>query len=148
MPEITPIRVMIVDDHVMVRDSLRVYLSIFADIEVVAEANSGEQALSLCAQAKPDVILLDMVMPGMDGSTATQALRQDCPSAQVMVLTSFPEGNLAHQALQAGAIGCLHKDGQPEELVAAIRASRNNKLIIEPQNNPTSITLPAPAGYD
>jgi DNA-binding NarL/FixJ family response regulator len=115
---------MIVDDHVMVRDSLKVYLLIFDDIEVVAEAGSGEEALSLCAQTKPDLILLDMVMPGMDGPTTAQALRQRCPWAQVMVLTSFPEGNLAQQALQAGAVGCLYKDAQPEELVAAIRAIR------------------------
>ena len=124
-----PIQVMIVDDHILVRDSLKIYLLIFNDIEVVAEANSGEQALSLCAQAKPDVILLDMVMPGMDGPTTTQALREHYPSAQVIVLTSFQEGNLAQQALQAGAIGCLYKDARPEELVAAIRASRDKRAI-------------------
>jgi DNA-binding NarL/FixJ family response regulator len=124
-----PIQVMIVDDHILVRDSLKIYLLIFNDIEVVAEANSGEQALSLCAQAKPDVILLDMVMPGMDGPTTTQALREHYPSAQVIVLTSFQEGNLAQQALQAGAISCLYKDAQPEELVAAIRASRDKRAI-------------------
>src|SRR5262245_44464137 len=124
-----PIQVMIVDDHILVRDSLKIYLLIFNDIKVVAEANSGEQALSLCAQTKPDVILLDMVMPGMDGPTTTQALREQYPSAQVIVLTSFQEGNLAQQALQAGAIDCLYKDAQPEELVAAIRASRDKRAI-------------------
>ena len=124
-----PIQVMIVDDHILVRDSLKTYLLIFNDIEVVAEANSGEQALSLCAKVKPEVILLDMVMPGMDGPTTTQALRQQCPSAQVIVLTSFQEGNLAQQALQAGAIRCLYKDTHPEELVAAIRAIRAKGAI-------------------
>jgi DNA-binding NarL/FixJ family response regulator len=124
MEEATPIHVMIVDDHVMVRDSLKIYLLIFNDIKVVAEANSGEQALSLCTQAKPDVILLDMILPGIDGPTTAQALRQLCPSAQVLILTSFPQRNLDQQALQAGAVGCLYKDAQPEELVAAIRATR------------------------
>jgi NarL family two-component system response regulator LiaR len=114
---------MIVDDHVMVRDSLKLFLLTFDDLEVVAEASSGEQALNLCLQFQPDVILMDMVMPGIDGPTTTQALRETCPLAKVLVLTSFPEGTLVQQALQAGAVGYLFKDVPPEELVAAIRAA-------------------------
>jgi DNA-binding NarL/FixJ family response regulator len=116
----------------MVRDSLKLFLLIFEDLKVVAEASSGEEAVTLAVQIQPDVILLDMVMPGMDGPTTTRALRETCPEAKVLILTSFPEGSLVQQALQAGAIGYLFKDVQPEELVAAIRAVHAGRSPSDP----------------
>ena len=115
------IRVMIVDDHLMVRDGLRVFLSAHDDLEVVAEAVDGAQALELCAQAKPDVILMDIVMPGMDGPAATRQIRQQFPQIQVIALTSFVEEDLVQRVLQAGAIGYLLKDVHADQLAQAIR---------------------------
>jgi NarL family two-component system response regulator LiaR len=118
---------MIVDDHAMVRDGLKVFFFIFKDIEVVGEADNGEKALALCAQVQPDVVLMDMMMPGMDGATATRAIRQLYPHIQIIALTSFPEESLVPQAIQAGAIGYLLKDVQAEELVTAIRAAHTGR---------------------
>ena len=104
MSEQNCIRVMIVDDHAVVRSGLRFFMLTFDDIELVAEADSGEEALRLCDKSQPDVILMDMVMPGMDGATATQAIRERYPHVQVIALTSFKEEDLVQRALQAGAI--------------------------------------------
>jgi NarL family two-component system response regulator LiaR len=123
MPAPHPIRLLIADDHEMVRESLKLFLLTFKDIDVVAEASNGEGALKLCAQLQPDVILMDMVMPEMDGPTTIRRLREICPSTKVLVLTSFPPDSLIQEALQAGATGYLFKEGSPEELVAAIRAA-------------------------
>jgi NarL family two-component system response regulator LiaR len=107
------IRLLIVDDHAMVRLGLTVFLRPYTDLEVVGEASSGDEALHLCGQAHPDVVLMDLVMPGMDGVTATQ----------VIALTSFGKEEMVRAALQAGAIGYLFKDVSSEELVQAIRAA-------------------------
>lgn len=123
MNQSNPIRVMIVDDHLVVRSGLATFLLTCDDMELVGEAADGEQALRLCIQAKPDVILMDLVMPGMDGATATQRIRAECPDIQVIILTSFKDQELVQGALKAGAIGYLLKDLTAEELANAVRAA-------------------------
>ncbi|MFL5807462.1 MAG: response regulator [Roseiflexaceae bacterium] len=117
------IRVLIVDDHAVVRGGLNFFLSTTDDIEVVGEAADGEQALRLCAQLHPDVVLMDMLMPQMDGFTAIQHIRQRYPDIRAIALTSFLEGEFVQRALQAGASGYLLKDVQARELANAIRAA-------------------------
>jgi two-component system, NarL family, response regulator LiaR len=121
------IRVMIVDDHAVVRSGLSTFLLTCDDMELVGEAGSGEQALRLCSHARPDVVLMDLVMPGMDGATATRLIREQCPEIQVVALTSFKERELVQGALQAGAIGYLLKDISADELASAIRAAYAGK---------------------
>ena len=113
-----PIRVMLVDDHTMVRRGLATFLKVFDDLQLAGEAESGEAAIQLCAEVLPDVILMDMVMPEMDGAAATRAIRQQFPQVQVIALTSFKEGELVKNALEAGAIGYLLKDVSADELGA------------------------------
>jgi len=127
MTDLKQIRVMLVDDHAVVRSGLSTFLMTCDDMELVGEASSGEQAISLCPQAKPDVVLMDLVMTGMDGATATQKIREQCPEIQVIVLTSFKEQELVHGALHAGAIGYLLKDVSADELANAIRAAYAGK---------------------
>jgi NarL family two-component system response regulator LiaR len=125
------IRVMIVDDHLMVRDGIRTFLSVYDDLEVVAEAENGEQALALCTQLQPDVILMDILMPGMDGPSTTQQIREKFHDIMVIALTSFVEDELVQSALQAGAIGYLLKDVQPDRLAQAIREANQGRGIID-----------------
>jgi two-component system, NarL family, response regulator LiaR len=127
------IRVMIVDDHSVVRRGLATFLLTCDDMELVGEASSGEQALSLCPEVKPDVILMDLVMPGMDGATATRLIREKCPEIQVIALTSFKEQELITGALQAGAIGYLLKDVSAAELASAIKAGSSGKPTLAPE---------------
>ena len=117
------IRVMIVDDHKIVRSGLGAFLLVFDDLELVAEADGGKQALELCEQVQPDVVLMDLVMPGMDGVQATQIIRQRHPQVQVIALTSFKDHELVQRAMQAGAISYLLKDIDADELAKAIRAA-------------------------
>jgi two-component system, NarL family, response regulator LiaR len=117
------IRVLRVDDHAVVRSGLSFFLSTTDDIEVVGEAADGVQALRLCAQLQPDVVLMDMVMPQMDGFTAMQQIRQRYPAIRVIALTSFLDGEFVQRALQGGASGYLLKDVQARDLADAIRAA-------------------------
>ena len=125
--------VMLVDDHAVVRSGLATFLMTCDDMELVGEASSGEQALSLCTKTKPDVVLMDLVMPGMDGATATRKIKEQCPETQVIALTSFKEQELVQGALQAGAIGYLLKDVSAEELANAIRAAYAGKPTLAPE---------------
>lgn len=127
------IRVMLVDDHAVVRSGLSTFLMTCDDMELVGEAASGEQALQICSRAKPDVILMDLVMPGMDGATTTRMIRERCPEIQVIVLTSFKEQELVQGALQAGAIGYLLKDVSADELANAVRAAYAGKPTLAPE---------------
>lgn len=127
------IRVMLVDDHAVVRSGLATFLMACDDMELVGEAESAEQALARCPLARPDVVLMDLVMPGMDGATATRQLRERCPGVQVIVLTSFKDEQLVHDALQAGAIGYLLKDVTAAELASAIRAASMGKPTLAPE---------------
>jgi two-component system, NarL family, response regulator LiaR len=128
-----PIRVMLVDDHTMVRRGLATMLSVFDDLQLAGEAESGEAAIRLCAEIIPDVILMDMAMPLMDGAMATHAIRQQFPHVQVLALTSFREGDRVRKALEAGAIGYLLKDVTADELVRAIRAAHAGRATLSPE---------------
>jgi NarL family two-component system response regulator LiaR len=133
MTKTRPIRVMIVDDHAMLRGGLRLFLQTFDDLELVGEANGGEHAIELCGEADPDVILMDMVMPVMDGATATAAVREAHPDVQVIALTSFYDQDLVERALQAGAIGYLLKNVSAEELAQAIRNAHAGRPTLAPE---------------
>jgi two-component system, NarL family, response regulator LiaR len=127
------IRVMLVDDHAVVRSGLSTFLMTCEDMEMVGEASSGEQALAIYEKVKPDVIMMDLAMPGMDGATATRMIREKHPEIQVIVLTSFKEQELVEGALQAGAIGYLLKDVSAMELANAIRAANAGKPTLAPE---------------
>lgn len=130
MSEQRPIRVMIVDDHDMVRSGLKSFLRAFDDLEMVGEASSGEQAISLCAEVEPDVILMDMVMPGMDGAETTRHIRQHNPRIQIIALTVFQEGDLVERAIKAGAISYLLKKVTAPQLAQGIRDAYAGKSIL------------------
>ena len=128
-----PIRVMLVDDHTMVRRGLAAFLKAFDDLELAGEAESGAAAIQLCGEILPDVVLMDMVMPDMDGATATRAIRRQFPQVQVIALTSFKEGELIKKTLEAGAIGYLLKDVSADELARAIRAAHAGRTTLSPE---------------
>ena len=123
MSENETIRVLIVDDHMMMRTGLRYTLSSFADFELVGEAVSGSEAIQMCPSVKPDVILMDMVMPGMDGVDTTIRIKELYPEIQIIALTSFQEKDMIERAIQAGAIGYLLKNVDAQELARAIRSA-------------------------
>jgi len=132
-PSSACIRVLVVDDHTMVRRGLATFLKIFDDLELAGEAASGQEAIQLCARLQPDVVLMDMVMPDMDGASATRLIRKESPSVQVLALTSFKEEILVQSALQAGAIGYLLKDVSADELAQAIRAAHAGRSTLSPE---------------
>jgi NarL family two-component system response regulator LiaR len=146
-----PIRVMLVDDHDMVRRGLATFLRVKADLELVGEACNGQEALQVCEQAQPDVILMDLVMPAMDGLTATRTIRKRFPRVQVIALTSFHEKELVQKALQAGAISYLLKNVSVDELADAIRAAHTGRPTLAPEATQALIQAasqgPAP-GHD
>ena len=127
------IRVLVVDDHAMVRRGLATFLKVFEDLELVGEAASGKAAIQMCAQLQPDVVLMDMVMPDMDGATATRVIKKQSPQVQVLALSSFKEEILVQSALQAGAIGYLLKDVSAEELAQAIRLAQAGRTTLSPE---------------
>lgn len=130
MNDSKPIRVMIVDDHGMVRRGLVAYLISDPDLEVVAEARDGQEAIQLCEQFQPDVILMDLVMPELSGVAATRIIHNRWPEVQVIALTSFQEKELVQEALQAGAISYLLKNVSGEDLAEAIRASYAGRRML------------------
>ena len=132
MTEATTIRVMIVDDHPVVRMGIRFALRAFSDIEVVGEAGSGLEAIDVGVQIQPDVVLMDLVMPGMNGVETTNTLREVCPKTHVLALTSFQEGQLVQEALHAGAIGYLLKDVSVDELARAVRLADQGQPSLAP----------------
>jgi NarL family two-component system response regulator LiaR len=117
----------------MVRRGLATFLKVFDDLELAGEADGGQAAIQLCAQLQPDVVLMDMVMPDMDGATATRLIRGQSESIQVIALTSFKEEILVQSALQAGAIGYLLKDVSADELAQAIRAGYAGRATLSPE---------------
>jgi len=146
-----PIRVLVVDDHAMLRRGLVTFLLSFDDLELVGEAADGAEALRLCEQVQPDVVLMDLVMPKMDGSTATRAIRGRYPQVQVIALTSFREEELVQAALEAGAIGYLLKNVPAEELAEAIRAAHAGRPTLAPEAAEALIhaaTHPPAPGHD
>jgi NarL family two-component system response regulator LiaR len=128
-----PIRILLADDHNVVRQGLRMFLGLDADLEVVGEASDGAEALRLAKELKPDVVLMDLVMPVMDGIAATRAIRSDLTDVEVIALTSVLEDASVVAAIRAGAIGYLLKDTQADELCRAIRAAAAGQVQLSPQ---------------
>jgi NarL family two-component system response regulator LiaR len=127
------IRVFLVDDHAVVRQGLRAFLQAFDDLALIGEAESGEAAIQSCTADPPDVILMDMIMPGLDGVAATRAILQAQPAIRVIALTSFVDDSLVQQVIQAGAISYLLKSVEADELAAAIRAAHAGQSILAPE---------------
>jgi two-component system, NarL family, response regulator LiaR len=129
----TRIRIMLVDDHAVVRSGLGAFLSVNQDLELVGEAENGEQAVVRAGLLKPDVILMDLMMPVMDGVAATAAIKKQNPATKIIALTSFQEDELVRNALKAGAVGYLMKNITARELAAAIRAAKDGKVTLSPE---------------
>lgn len=127
------IHVLIVDDHAVVRSGLRTFLRVFPDLKTVGEAANGEEACEKCAQLKPDVVLMDMVMPGMDGVAAIRSIHPAHPEIQFIALTSFRDDEYVRGALQAGAISYLLKNVSADELADAIRAAYRGRSTLAPE---------------
>ncbi len=127
------IRVMLVDDHAVVRSGLSAFLMVNPDLELVGEAEDGQQAVTRAGLLQPDVILMDLMMPVLDGIAATQAIKRQYPAIQIIALTSFQEDELVQGALKAGAVGYLMKDVTARELAAAIRAAKAGKMTLSPE---------------
>jgi len=126
------IKVLIVDDHQVVRQGLRTFLELHEDINVVGEAENGISAVEMVSQLQPDVVLMDLVMPNMDGITATQKIRSSGSPAKIIALTSFSEDDKVFPAIQAGAASYLLKDVSPDDLVDAIRAVHHGEARLHP----------------
>jgi NarL family two-component system response regulator LiaR len=151
MSESTSIRVMIVDDHGMVRRGLVAYLRNKPGIALVAEARDGQEALELCERVRPDVILMDLVMPVLGGVAATRIIRQRWPQVQVIALTSFKDKGLVQDALQAGAISYLLKNVSGDDLAEAIRGAFAGRPTLAPEAIQSLIQLDEPGptlGHD
>jgi DNA-binding NarL/FixJ family response regulator len=127
------IRVLITDDHGVVRQGLRMFLSLDPDVDVVGEAENGEEALNMARELHPDVVLMDLLMPVMDGIEATEAIRAELPEVEVVALTSVLEDVSVTGAVKAGAIGYLLKDTQAEELHRAIRGAAEGRVQLAPE---------------
>lgn len=127
------ITVLLVDDHKMVRQGVRAFLQAQADIEVVAEADSGETAVTLAAQHAPDVVLMDLVMPGMDGVTATRLVKAQSPRTQIIMLTSYHQDEHIFPAIRAGALSYLLKDIEPAALAEAVRQAAQGEAVLHPR---------------
>ena len=123
---------LIVDDHAVVREGLRAFLELQEGIEVAGEAVDGEAAIEAAVRLRPDVILMDLVMPRLEGVSAMRSLRQTVPDARVIVLTSFLDDDKLLPALRAGAAGYLLKNAEPQEVVRAVRAAHAGKALLDP----------------
>lgn len=128
-----PIRVMIVDEHSMLRKGITVFLKNQPDIQVVGEAGNGQEAVEQCEQLLPDVILMDLMMPVMDGVAATRIIHKQHPKVQVVALTTFQDSRLVHDALEAGAIGYLIKNVSGDDLAEAIRSAHAGRPTLAPE---------------
>ncbi len=133
MVEPGPIRVLIVDDHVLVRNGLRQFIDTFDDFILVGEARNGAEAVAICQANSPDVVLMDLIMPVMDGREATRQIIQHNPGVKIIVLTSFQELDLVEQSLQAGAMSYLLKNVSIEELAQAIRSAHAGRSTLAPE---------------
>ncbi|MDQ3943626.1 MAG: response regulator transcription factor [Actinomycetota bacterium] len=133
MTDAQEIRVLVVDDHPVVRQGLRAFLDTRDGMAVVGEAGDGEAAIAEAARLRPDVILMDLLMPGTDGLTAIGRIRAADPGARILVLTSFSSADQVVPAVRAGAAGYLLKDAAPEEVEAAVRAVHRGEARLDPQ---------------
>jgi len=143
------VRVMIVDDHAVVRSGLSAFLMAYDDLEFVGEAAGGAEAVAKCRTCAPDVVLMDLVMPEIDGAQATKLIRDECPHVQVIALTSYKEEELVQAALKAGAISYLLKNVSAEELARAIHAAHAGRSTLAPEAAQVLIkAATGPAGPD
>ncbi len=145
------IRVLVVDDHHMVRKGLIALFDNFDDFEVVGDAGDGQAGVMLAQRYKPDIVLMDMIMPGMDGSTATQLIRDSCPDTQVIALTSVSDDATIQSALKAGAISYLMKNVSVDELAQAVRKAHQGKSTLAPEATQALISAtrrPPEIGHD
>ena len=126
------IRIIIADDHSVVRQGLKMFLGLDPDLEIIGEAENGAEAVKMARELQPDVVLMDMLMPVMDGITATQHIRQEMPDTEVIALTSVLEDGAVIGAVKAGAIGYLLKDTQADELRAAIKSAAAGQVQLSP----------------
>jgi NarL family two-component system response regulator LiaR len=127
------VRILIADDHRVVRQGLRVFLSLDPELAVVGEAENGEEALLMARELEPDVVLMDLLMPVVDGIEATKAIRAELPDVEVLALTSVLEDAVVTRVIKAGAIGYLLKDSEPEELHRAIRGAASGRVQLAPE---------------
>ncbi|HEY0574221.1 MAG TPA: response regulator transcription factor [Pseudonocardia sp.] len=128
-----PVRVLIADDHSVVRQGLRMFLKLDPELEVVGEASNGAEAIQMARALTPDVVLMDLLMPGTDGIAATQRIRAEVPKTEVLALTSVLEDASVVGAVQAGAVGYLLKDTQAEQLCKAIKAAAKGQVQLAPE---------------
>lgn len=145
------IRVLIVDDHTIVREGLVTLLEAFPDLTLAGETANGQEAVKLCAEQNPDVVLMDLMMPVMDGVTAIRKILKDHPDIRILALTSFVENEMVQTALEAGAFGYLLKNISARELAEAIRAAKVGKSSLAPEATQALIkaaTAPPPLGHD
>lgn len=133
MQQSEPIRVLVIDDHDMVRRGLAAFLMVAPDLQMVGEGRNGQEAIAMCETMHPDVVLMDLMMPVMDGAAATRAIRSRWPAIQVVALTSFEEKTLVQEALAAGAISYLLKNVSVDDLTAAIRAAHAGRSTLAPE---------------
>jgi NarL family two-component system response regulator LiaR len=143
----TPIRVAVADDHPIVRQGLRLLLSVEPEFTLVGEAKDGAEIVTLAAATAPDVVVLDLMMPGVDGVAAIPELLRVAPRARILILTSFTDDEKVVAALQAGATGCMIKDSSPDELLAAIKAVARGENALHPvvaQRLVQRLSRPAP----
>jgi NarL family two-component system response regulator LiaR len=126
------IRILIADDHGVVRQGLKMYLALESELEIVGEAANGAEALHLAHKLKPDIVLMDLLMPVMDGIAATEAIRRELPDTEVIALTSVLEDNAIYRAMRAGAIGYLLKDTEADELCRSIKAAAAGQVPLSP----------------
>jgi NarL family two-component system response regulator LiaR len=131
MKDNNPISLLIVDDHKIVRDGICAYLETVPEIEVIAQAESGSDAVQLAEQLAPDVVLMDLIMPGMDGVEATWRVRQVSPRSKVVILTSFHEDSNIFPAIKAGALSYVLKSIDPEELAEAIKSAAQGEAVLD-----------------
>lgn len=147
------IRVFVVDDHAVVRSGLGAFLIAYDDLDFIGEADGGEKAINLCGQLLPDVVLMDIKMPGMDGVEATRRIRELYPQIKIIALTSFKDQESVHAALKAGAIGYLLKNASAEELAEALRAAHAGQATLAPEATQALVQVTrtmhenAPPGY-
>ena len=131
-PESAPTRVLVVDDHAIVRKGLKAVLDLVPDMEIVGEAENGKQAVKLDRELKPDVILMDLMMPEMDGITCIKEIRAQSPNARILVLTNFAGEDMVFPAIKAGAMGYHLKDSSPDALVNAVRQVSRGESALHP----------------
>jgi NarL family two-component system response regulator LiaR len=146
-----PIRVLLVDDHAVVRSGLGAFLLAYDDLDLVGEARDGQEAVNLCNKLNPDVVLMDLVMPVMDGVEATRLIREKSQAVQVIALTSFVEQERVQAVLKAGAIGYLLKNASAEELVGAVRSAAAGRPSLSPEATQAlmaAATAPPEPGFD